>query len=76
MPTMGRLCSKARAASGSKRCHGRAPAPEKRSFALPRGPFVAKDVHIVRSEYPVQAGLILGHEPVGSLSSATSATGC
>src|SRR5262245_5425711 len=23
------------------------------------------DVHIVRGEYPVKAGLILGHEPVG-----------
>jgi alcohol dehydrogenase len=26
------------------------------------------DVHIVRGEYPVQPGLVIGHEPVGVIS--------
>ena len=36
-----------------------------RHSASPRRRSAARDVHIVRGEYPVKPGLILGHEPVG-----------
>jgi len=41
------------------------PGPGQAVIRITRTTICGTDVHIVRGEYPVKAGLVLGHEPVG-----------
>ena len=50
---------------GSRRCRSLGPKPGEAVIRITATTICGTDVHIVKGEYPVRPGLILGHEPVG-----------
>ena len=65
MQTMKAVVFKGKDASPSKRCRSPRPGPGEAVIRITTTTICGTDVHIVRGEYPVKPGLILGHEPVG-----------
>ena len=54
-----------RTTSASRRSRGRTPGPGEAVIRVTLTTICGTDLHIVRGEYPVKPGLIIGHEPVG-----------
>ena len=51
--------------SALKKCRARAPASGEAVIRITLTTICGTDLHILRGEYPVKPGLVIGHEPVG-----------
>ena len=63
--TMRATCSTGRTTSGSRRSRGPTPGPGEAVIRVTTTTICGTDVHILKGEYPVRPGLVIGHEPVG-----------